>query len=57
VIKIPPLPDDGLGLPDLQQWIDFYGGYQNIPPEARAEWDRLYEAYRERRQIELMRLR
>ncbi len=48
--KFPPLPDDGLGLPDLQEWIAFYGGYHKIPPEAWAEWDRLNEAYRERRQ-------
>jgi hypothetical protein len=24
--KFPSLPRDGLGLPDLQEWIAFYGG-------------------------------
>jgi hypothetical protein len=48
--NFPPLPNDGLGLPDLQEWIKFYGGYSRIPPEAWAEWDRLNEAYRERQQ-------
>ena len=45
--KFLPRPADG-GLPDLREWIAFYGGYHNIPPEAWAEWDRLYAAYRER---------
>jgi hypothetical protein len=40
-------------LPDLQEWIKFYGGYYNIPPAAWARWDRLYEAYREHRRINL----
>ena len=44
--KYPPIPNDSLGLPDLKEWI--YGGYHNIPPAAWAEWDRLYEAHRER---------
>jgi hypothetical protein len=50
--KHPPIPDDGLWLPDLQEWIEFYGGYHNIPPDAWADWDRLYEAYRERQRHE-----
>jgi hypothetical protein len=29
--KFPPLPDDGLGLPDLQQWIEVYGDYDTRP--------------------------
>jgi hypothetical protein len=49
--KYPPIPDDGLGLPDLQEWIEFFGGYPNIPPEAWATWDQLYEAYRERQKL------
>jgi hypothetical protein len=44
------MPDDGLGLPDLQQWVEFYGGYNKIPLEAWAEWDRRNAAYRERQQ-------
>jgi len=30
-----------------------YGGYHNIPPVAWARWDRLYQAYRESRRINL----
>ena len=41
--KFPPLFDDDLALPDLAQWVAFYGGYDRITPPARAEWDRLYE--------------
>jgi hypothetical protein len=37
----------GLALPDLTQWVAFYGGYHLIPLEAWAEWDRLSERYRE----------
>jgi len=32
-----------LALPDLAQWVGFYGGYDQIPASAWAEWDRLYE--------------
>jgi hypothetical protein len=42
-----PYFDDGLALPDLTQWVAFYGGYHLIPPEAGAEWDRRFERYRE----------
>ena len=52
-IKFPPPSDNGLGLPDLQEWIKFYDGYYNIPPAAWERWDRLYEAYREHRPINL----
>jgi hypothetical protein len=41
--KFPPLFDDDLALPDLAQWVAFYGGYDRITPPAWAEWDRLYE--------------
>jgi hypothetical protein len=51
--NFPPPSDNGLGSPDLQEWIKFYGGYHNIPPAAWARWDRLYEAYRERRRNNL----
>jgi hypothetical protein len=44
--KFPPLPDDGLALPDLQQWVAFYGGYDKIPAEAWAHWDELHERFR-----------
>jgi hypothetical protein len=37
----------------IRVWIKFYGGYHNIPPAVWARWDRLYEAYRERRRINL----
>jgi hypothetical protein len=43
--KFPPMPDDGLALPDLQEWIAFYGGYDKIPSWAWAEWDRLHDVY------------
>jgi hypothetical protein len=46
LVRFPPLPDDDLGLPNLQAWVAFYGGYDKITPEAWAQWDRLYEAYR-----------
>jgi hypothetical protein len=52
-VNFPPPSDNGLGSPDLQEWIKFYGGYHNIPPAAWARWDRLYEAYRERRRNNL----
>ncbi len=29
--KFPPLYDDELALPDLAQWVAFYGGYEQIP--------------------------
>ncbi len=29
--KFPPLYDDELALPDLAQWVTFYGGYDQIP--------------------------
>ncbi len=41
--KLPPLYDDDLALPDLEQWVAFYSGYEQIPSWAWAEWDRLYE--------------
>jgi hypothetical protein len=50
-LNFPPSSDDGV--PDLQEWIRFYGGYDNIPQAAWARWDRLHEAYRERRRINL----
>jgi hypothetical protein len=34
------------------EWIEFYCGYHNIPPDAWAAWDRLYEAYRELQRYE-----
>jgi hypothetical protein len=40
------MPEDDLGLPDLQAWVAFFGGFDKIPPEAWAQWDRLFEAYR-----------
>jgi hypothetical protein len=40
---------DSLRLPDLQEWVSAFGGYPNIPPEAWAEWDRLYEQSKRRR--------
>jgi hypothetical protein len=49
--KFPSLPRDGLGVPDLQEWIAFYGGYDLIPNAAWTEWDRLHEAYRERQRL------
>jgi hypothetical protein len=30
-VKILPVPDDDNGLFNLQQWINFYGGYDNRP--------------------------
>jgi hypothetical protein len=48
-VQFLPRVDDGLALPDLQQWVQFYRGYSNIPPAAWAHWDRLYENYREQR--------
>jgi hypothetical protein len=50
--RLPPLPDDNLGLPDLQQWIEFYGGYHAIPAEAWAWWERLYEGHRKMRKLD-----
>ncbi len=41
--KFPPLYDDEQALPDLAQWLAFYGGYEQIPTWAWAEWERLYE--------------
>jgi hypothetical protein len=41
--KFPPLFDDDLALPDLAQWVAYYGGYDQITARAWAEWDRLYE--------------
>ncbi len=41
--KSPPLFDGELALPDLAQWVAFYGGYDQITPQAWAEWDRLHE--------------
>jgi hypothetical protein len=29
-------PRQRLGLPDLQAWVAFYGGYDKITPEAWA---------------------
>jgi hypothetical protein len=52
-LNFPSHSDDGRELPDLQEWIKFYGGYSNLPPAAWARWDRLYEAYREHRRINL----
>jgi hypothetical protein len=40
---------DPLRLPDLQEWVSAFGGYHRIPPEAWAEWDKLYEESRRRR--------
>ncbi len=50
--KFPPLDDDTLALPELQQWVEFYGGYEKIPSEAWAWWDRLYEAYRQMQRLD-----
>jgi hypothetical protein len=43
-MPFPQLPDGDLRLPDLQQWITHYGGYDRIPPEAWAHWENTYEA-------------
>lgn len=51
IAKFPSVPRDGLVLPDLQEWIAFYGGYDSIPNAAWTEWDRLHEAYRERQRL------
>jgi uncharacterized SAM-binding protein YcdF (DUF218 family) len=45
-MRFPPLPDDGLALPDLRAWIVFFGGYDKIGPEAWEQWDRLHESHR-----------
>jgi len=50
--KFPPLPDNGLALPDLQQWIEFYGGYDKILPEGWARWNELYEKYQQMQKLE-----
>ncbi len=42
-LKFSPLYDDELALPDLAQWVAFYGGYDQIPAWAWVEWDRWYE--------------
>ncbi len=41
--KFPLLYDDELALPDLAQWVAFYGGYDQISTWAWAEWVRLHE--------------
>ena len=51
-MRFPPLPDDDLRLPDLQQWVAFFGGYHNITPEAWAHWERGYEGYRKMQRID-----
>jgi hypothetical protein len=40
---------DPLRLPDLQEWVTAFGGYNHIPPEAWETWDQLY-AERKHRQ-------
>ena len=44
-LKLPQPPSDG-GPPDLQAWVEFYGGYGLIP---WVEWDRLCDEWHERR--------
>jgi hypothetical protein len=34
--KFPPLFDGDLALPDLAQWVAFYGGYDRVTPPAWA---------------------
>jgi hypothetical protein len=38
-MRLPPLLDDDLRLPDLQAWVAFFGGYEKIGPQA---WERAY---------------
>jgi hypothetical protein len=52
IVRLPPLPDDDLRLPDLQAWIGFFGGYDKISPEAWEQWDRLYTASRQLQKLE-----
>jgi hypothetical protein len=40
---------DPLKLPDLGDWVRAFGSYPAIPPEAWAEWDRLYAEAKRRR--------
>jgi hypothetical protein len=35
-----------------RQWVAHYGGYHNIPPEAWAWWQRLYEGYRKMQRLD-----
>jgi hypothetical protein len=37
--------------PDLHELIEKHGGYDRIPPEAWAQWDRLSEAWRRRHRM------
>jgi len=40
---------DPLRLPDLQEWVAAFGGYNKIPAEAWEAWDGLYEERKRRR--------
>jgi hypothetical protein len=51
-MPFPQLPDDDLRLPDLQQWITHYGGYDRIPPESWAHWEQTYEAYKKMQRLD-----
>jgi hypothetical protein len=54
IIRLPPPPADAddLGLPDLQAWVAFYGGYCKIPAKAWEHWDKLHEAHRKMKKLE-----
>ena len=43
------IPADKTGCPDLQALVVRHGGYNNIPPEAWAEFDRQTAEWQERR--------
>jgi hypothetical protein len=51
-MRLPPLPDDDLRLPDLRAWVAFFGGYDKITTEAWAHWDGLCEAYRKMQRLD-----
>jgi hypothetical protein len=41
-----------MAVPDLQELIADHGGYDKIPPEAWAEWDRLNAEWQERQRLD-----
>jgi hypothetical protein len=51
-LKFPPLCGDDLALPDLAQWVAFYGGYDQITALAWEEWDRLYDRRRRMQKLD-----
>ena len=38
-----------LKLPDLQTWVQAFGGYNKIPAAAWVAWEELYAEHRRRR--------